>query len=107
MNYRNYERSIVEEYGVELTGWPLLRSICNPGDLSSHDTAILKNALVNYQCMWDVLTPEEVTARMLSNKEREANGILVYGPSRKPRTRKVHPIASEIQGDGVVNEDTA
>ena len=107
MNYKNYEKRIVEEYSVELTGWPLLVRICNPGELSSHNTAILKNVLVNDQCKWEILTPEEVTARMLSNKQREANGELVYGPSRKPHTQKVCVIDSEIQGDGVVNEDAA
>jgi len=107
MNYKNYEKRIVKEYSIKLTGWPLLVHICNPGELSSHDTAILKNVLVNDQCKWEILTAEEVTAQMLSNKQCEANGELVYGLSRKPRTWKVHVIDSEIQGDGVINEDAA
>jgi len=108
MNYKNYERRIVEQYGIELSGWPLLLGgVCNPGELNTHDTAILKKALVDDQCKWKILTQEEVTAWVHSNKQREANGESVYGPSRKSRARKGPPINSEIQGDGVVNEDTA
>jgi len=107
MNYANYERKIVEQYGVELTGWPLLSHVCNPGELNTRDTAILKKALVNDQCKWKPLTQEEVTARAHSNKQCEANGESVYGPSWKSRAPKVPPINSEIQGDRVVNEDTA
>jgi hypothetical protein len=107
MNYANYERKIVEQYGIELTGWPLLGRVCNPGELNTRDAAILKKALADDQCKWKPLTQEEVTARAHSNKQREANGELVYGPSRKSRAPKVPPINSEIQGDGVVNEDAA
>ena len=107
MNYLNYEKKIVEQYSIELTGWPLLGCICNPGDLNTHDTAILKKALVDDQCKWKTLTQEEVTAQAHSNKQREANGESVYGPSWKSHAPKVPLINSEIQGDGVVNEDAA
>jgi hypothetical protein len=109
MNYKNYERKIVEQYGIELIGWPILNPICNPGDLSSNDIAVLRNALAKDQCKWRVLTQEEVDARVQSNKQREADGESVYGPSRKPRARKVRLIYSEIQGDGlgVIDEDAA
>jgi len=50
MNYANYERKIVEQYGVELTGWPLLGRVCNPGELNTRDAAILKKALADDQC---------------------------------------------------------
>jgi hypothetical protein len=108
MNYKNYERRIVEQYGIELSGWPLLLGgVCNPRELNTHDTAILKKALVDDQCKWKILTQEEVTARVHSNKQREANGESVYRPSRKSRAWKGPPINSEIQGDGVINKNAA
>jgi hypothetical protein len=109
MNYINYERKIVELFGVELTGWPLPGHIRNPGELSSHDIAVLKNVLVKDQCKWKALTERELDARVSSNQQRDQNGESVYGPSRKPRARTVHLIDSEIQGqgDGVVDEDAA
>ena len=108
MNYVNYERKIVEPCGVELIGWPVSGCIRNPGELTSHEIAILKNALVNDQCKWKVLTDDEKEARVSSNQQRDKAGEPVYGPSRKPRAQRL-PIDSEIpgQGDGhsVVDEN--
>jgi hypothetical protein len=88
MNYKNYERMIVEKYGVELSGWPICGRICNPGTLSSVNTVILKAALANGQCKWIILTEEEADARVQSNQERAESGESVYGPLRKQRARK-------------------
>jgi hypothetical protein len=108
MNYANYERSIVEKYGVELTGWPIHGHIRNPGELSSDDNAILKDALVHRRCKWRRLTPAEVSARKDSNKQREANGETVYGPTRKSCTRKACVIDNEMQvDDHFIDENTA
>jgi hypothetical protein len=109
MNYKNYERKIVKQYSIKLIGWPIFNPICNPRDLSSNDIAVLRNALAQDQCKWRVLTQEEVDARVQSNKQCEANGESVYGPSQKLYAQKVHLIYSEIQGDGlgVINEDAA
>jgi len=92
MNYLNYEREVVEKYGVELTGWPVHGCIRNPGKLSSNDTIILLNALTADNCKWRRFTEAEGSDRKLSNKQRAANGELVYGPDRKARTRKAHVI---------------
>jgi hypothetical protein len=108
MNYVNYEQQIAEKYGVKLTGWPIHSPICNPGQLSSDDTAILKDALDHGMCKWRQLTPEEVLAWKDSNKQWAANGEPVYGPPRKPRSQKAHVIDSEMQvDDHVINENTA
>jgi hypothetical protein len=108
MNYRNYERQIVEKYGVALTGWPIHGYIRNPGELTRDDTTILLNALTDDKCKWRKYTEAEVSYRKLSNKQRVANGEPVYGPDRRGRTRKVHVIDSEMQvDDHVVNENTA
>jgi hypothetical protein len=109
MNYKNYERKIVEQYSIELIGWPILNPICNPRDLSSNDIAVLRNALAKDQCKGRVLTQEEVDAQVQSNKQCEANGESVYTPFWKLCAQKVHLIYSEIQGDGlgVINEDAA
>ena len=109
MNYKNYERKIVEQYGIKLIGWPILNPICNPGDLSSNDIAVLRNALAKDQCKWRVLTQEDVDAWVQSNKQRKADGKSVYRPSQKLHAQKVRLIYSEIQGDGlgVIDEDAA
>jgi hypothetical protein len=108
MNYVNYKRQLAEKYGVKLTGWPIHSPIRNPSELSSNDTAILKDALDHGRCKWRQLTPEAVLARKDSNKQQEANGEPVYGPPRKLRGRKAHVIDSEMQiDDHVIDKNTA
>jgi len=108
MNYANYERAIVEKYGVELTGWPIHGHIRNPGELSSNDNIILRDALDHGRCKWRRFTPAEALARKDSNKQRAANGEPVYGPTRKSRTQKAHVIDSEMQVDDcVIDNNTA
>ncbi len=108
MNYLNYEWQIVKKYGVELTGWPIHGHICNPGDLSSDDTAILKDTLDHGRCKWRRLTLGEVLAWKDSNKQWEANGETVYRPPRKPCSQKAHVIDSKMQvDDHVIDKNTA
>ena len=87
MNYRHYENKIVKPLGVALDGWPLPGNVCNPGDLTRNDLAILRNALDNGQCKWVILTPQQVSDREASDQEHEANGEVVDGQPPRKRAR--------------------
>jgi hypothetical protein len=100
MNYENYERQIVERFGVVLIGWPLGGSICQPGKLPIDDATILRNALAREECKWVKLTHAQVIARKARNSKRQENGEVVYGPPRKPRATKMVPTQANMEGNG-------
>jgi hypothetical protein len=87
MNYVNYESSVVEKYGVSLTGWPLDSKVQNPGGLGLDEGLVLRNALGMKDCRWVILTEKERDARKAQNVQRERDGEQVYIP-RKKRLRK-------------------
>lgn len=95
VNYLNYESSIVEKYGVALTGWPVTGPVRSPGVLQSKDVIILKQALLENKCGWIILTQEQREERMASNFQRVADGEQVYGPPRKKRAKKDHFVVGE------------
>lgn len=93
MNYDNYERCIVECYGVELHGWPLPGCVCNPSKVGG--VAVLNKllqALKDSTCRWVKLSRGELAARIARNKECEAQGEQVYKP------RKKHGVSSTKTG---------
>ncbi|KAI0056619.1 hypothetical protein BV25DRAFT_1832039 [Artomyces pyxidatus] len=89
MNYTNYERKIVEQYGVELQGWPVPKGPQhqNPGDLNRVSVLALRDALRAGQCKWVSLSSTDLAARKASNATRQANGEQVY-VEPKPRKKK-------------------
>ncbi|KAI5989490.1 hypothetical protein EDD15DRAFT_2370108 [Pisolithus albus] len=88
MNYTNYERRIVERYGVMLTGWPFSGTVRNPSKIGGRaEVEKLLDALNSEACKWVRLTDEELRARVIHNKERQARGEAVYHP-RRTRTTK-------------------
>jgi hypothetical protein len=109
VNYARFEASIVETYGIALTGWPFAGSICNPGDLDSKDIITLKQALLEKKCKWVILTQEQRAERKASNALRVADGEQVYGPPRKKRAVKGHVVGGEGRGghDGSLENQAA
>jgi hypothetical protein len=99
MNYKNYESSIVEKFGVDLIGWPINGKVQNPGGLGPDEGLVLRNALEKKECKWIILTEEEQKARKIQNAQREEDGEQIYVP-RKKRLRK-----SAAEDEGVDLED--
>ncbi|KAI6016383.1 hypothetical protein BKA83DRAFT_4498017 [Pisolithus microcarpus] len=104
MNYTNYERQIVERYGVMLTGWPFSGPVRNPSKIGGRaEVEKLLDALNSEACKWVRLTDEECRARITHNKERQARGELVYHPRRshttKTSTREPSPLNSDSNSD--------
>jgi hypothetical protein len=99
MNYANYERKVVELWGMVLEGWPEGK-VANPGSLHSRQRvqALLK-ALEEGRCGWIKLTDEALEQRIIDNKAREAAGEEIYKPHKKPAKK---PIADNI-GDSDEN----
>ncbi|KIM59744.1 hypothetical protein SCLCIDRAFT_125618, partial [Scleroderma citrinum Foug A] len=85
MNYDNYERKVVEWFGVELIGWPTdLLPIRNPGHIGGRDQVQkLLNALTTKASYWKKLSEEELRRRIVLNGERQARGENVYKPHKK------------------------
>ncbi|KAG1722018.1 hypothetical protein EDB19DRAFT_1916968 [Suillus lakei] len=102
MNYANYERSIVERYGITLQGWPsALLPVRNPSGVGGREqVGTLLDALIKKSCTWTTLTEDELRQRMTSNRERHANGEAVYKP------RKKHATKTTAKSAAVVNSDT-
>ncbi|TFK59522.1 hypothetical protein BDN72DRAFT_944532 [Pluteus cervinus] len=100
MNYKNYERKIVEEYGVALKNWPFPK-VKNPGEYGGRTQAReLLEALANGKCHWILLTPEEVVARKAANKVRHVKYRDVYVDRKKVvRRKKGSPARSESPSD--------
>ncbi|KIK80747.1 hypothetical protein PAXRUDRAFT_221833 [Paxillus rubicundulus Ve08.2h10] len=89
MNYNNYERAIVECYGIELKGWPSeLLPVRNSGSLGGRaQVQGLLNALINKTCRWMKLTQDELTKRVTSNLSRHEAGEPIYKPRKKHTSR--------------------
>ena len=107
MNYAHYEQKIVEQFGVALDGWPLGGQVCNPGEIGCKDAATLRDALEHGVCKWITLTPEEVCARKIYN--RQSNGSQqVGGPP--PEEQPCDVVLTQSGSDDVdvgMDEDTA
>jgi hypothetical protein len=87
MNYENYERRVVENWGIVLHGWPL-KKVVNPAKAGARrDLDQLHEALMNGTCAWVKLTKEELVQRIENNCAREAAGEEVY-KHRKVSTHK-------------------
>lgn len=89
MNYNNYERSIVERYGVALSGWPVSGGVRNPGKVRAMQINKLLEALQSEKCKWVMLTAEELKARIADNKARQARGENVYKARRRKGTTEL------------------
>jgi hypothetical protein len=115
MNYRNYERKVVEEFGVELKGFPGGGTVRQPGEIPQYLLQKLIQALKatsGERCYWVALTEEEWEARITRNKEREASGDVVYIPRKKQATRvpKYFPrrqLAAGVHSDSSSNSDSS
>jgi hypothetical protein len=84
MNYTNYERAIVERFGVTLHGWPLSGHVQNPSKVGGSDNVQkLLSALQSETCKWVTLTDTELAKRIMNNKARQALGEEVYKPRRR------------------------
>jgi hypothetical protein len=101
MNYENYERKIVECYGVDLVGWPSqLGKLTNPGSIGGREkVTILLEALYRERCHWTALSDEELEERIADNKERAERGEVVY-KERRPRAPRKSTVksAAEVRG---------
>ena len=87
MNYTNYELKIVERYGVHLANWNTNDGkVINPGDLRRDQLTEVLRDLRDGDCHWTSLSKEELLARIARNRERQANGEVVY-TERKKRKR--------------------
>ena len=101
MNYDNYERKIVEKYGIELIGWPNdLLPIRNPGQLSGRDRVQrLFVALTTNVCHWRKLSEEDRQRRIILNTERHARGEQVYKLPKKRTLQGTKKSAATITSD--------
>ncbi|KIM53552.1 hypothetical protein SCLCIDRAFT_31822 [Scleroderma citrinum Foug A] len=112
MNYDNYERKVVERFGVELISWPTdLLPICNPEHIGGRDQVQkLLNALTTKASYWKKLSKEELRRRIVLNGGCQACGENVYKPHKKctlqgteksPATVAPNTDASDLDdGDG-------
>lgn len=60
MNYQNYQTVIVARYKVHLVGWPKKVPFTNPSHISTEHLQRLRDALQSHECMWQVMTRQEV-----------------------------------------------
>ena len=105
MNYDNYERKIVEHFGVELIGWPNdLLFICNPVQLGGRDQVQkLLSSLTTKVCHWKKFSEEDTQRRIILNNEHHARGEQVYKPRKKHTsqgTKSAAIIASDTNDNG-------
>ncbi len=81
MNYDNFERHVVERYGVALEGWPC-DTFANPGSIGRENVYKLLRALEGPEserkCRWVKLLDAELAACKKDNKCGEANSEQVY-----------------------------
>ena len=98
MNYDNYERKIVEKFGMELISWPHdLLPIRNPGQLGGRDRVQeVLVALVTKVCHWKKLSEEDRKRRVLLNSEHHAQGEQVYKPCKKRTLQGAEKSAATI-----------
>ncbi|KAI0309409.1 hypothetical protein OF83DRAFT_1179657 [Amylostereum chailletii] len=87
MNYKNYEKDIVEKFGVALVGMPEGIEVTQPNTYNQSQLSNLAQALEASTCKWDPLDKGQLTARISSNRARQANGEKIY-KARKPRAPK-------------------
>ncbi|KAI6131152.1 hypothetical protein EDD16DRAFT_1515315 [Pisolithus croceorrhizus] len=105
MNYTNYEHQIVERYGVMLTGWPFSGAVRNPSKIGGQaEVEKLLDALNSETCKWVRLTDEELRARVIHNKERQARGETVYQPHR---TRTIKASTTHVRTSSVCSATSA
>jgi hypothetical protein len=85
MNYNNYERGVVERYGVDLVSWPAtILPIHNLSTLGGRTQVhVLLDALTKGTCHWKKLTENELVQRIQSNTVCQARGEQVYKPRKK------------------------
>lgn len=113
MNYENYERAIVERYGIELKNFPG-GTVRQPGALPRSVLQALLTALEDpvelKRCRWVSLSDGELEARIENNKERQANGDQVYKPRKKqtgPKTGSGRNYVPRIGGPGSSGGDSS
>lgn len=99
MNYNNYERSIVEHYGITLVGWPSdLLPIRNPSAIGGREQVqSLLDALETHTCHWEQLSEGELVARIASNQARQAQGECVYKPRKKRAAKRAEKSAAHVE----------
>jgi len=92
MNYNNYEKVIVESFGVELKNFPG-GVVLQPGMLPRPALKSLVLALDNHDpaisCHWVIMDADVLVARKASNTIWAANGEEVYKPRKKAARRTV------------------
>ncbi|KAI0057702.1 hypothetical protein BV25DRAFT_1841440 [Artomyces pyxidatus] len=88
MNYVNYEGKIVEEFSVELQGWPCDGKVTAPRDLDLPNLDALRDALSEGKCRWVILTPNAVKARARANQQQAVAGEAVYVARSAPKKTK-------------------
>lgn len=86
MNYDNYERAIVEAYGVELKNFPGGK-VQQPGSLPLPKLQALVSALEDTNpytaCQWALLSEAALRSRIARNHERQEQGEQVYVARKK------------------------
>jgi hypothetical protein len=106
MNYTNYERQIVERFGIALKGWPLRGRVCNPSKAGGRaEVEKLLTAVQSETCKWVKLTQEQLASRISSNKACQARGEQVYQPRRQRMTKTSAISKDNIPSDESGSED--
>ncbi|KAH7918583.1 hypothetical protein BV22DRAFT_1051637 [Leucogyrophana mollusca] len=108
MNYDNYERQIVERFGVALVQWPF-DVVRNPGhsDLRPRPNLIkLLDSLGGEDptCYWVQLTEAQLSARIAENRKRADQGEAVY--KARKRQRKKDKVSAGIRSAETVHSDS-
>ncbi|KIM81189.1 hypothetical protein PILCRDRAFT_504494 [Piloderma croceum F 1598] len=87
MEFRHYEKKIVEEKGIVITGWTYHKFV-SPSDFKKlADIKELYDAIRAGTCKATQLSSEDWQARIVSNKLRAAHGEPVYAPE-PPASKK-------------------
>jgi hypothetical protein len=111
MNYENYEKAIVEHYGVELRNFPGGR-VLQPGKLSrpllQQLIAALEDPIEMTRCHWVALSDEQLTTRITENHARQARGEMVYKPRKKAASKTQRAVKSaSVVADSSSSSDSS
>ena len=104
MNYRNYETTIIQGWGVKLVGWPDGISFVNPSHLGMvPELQRIHDALKLKTCYWKVLTANERKDHETKLQACEAAGETVKAPRKKCSDSGIKYKGSSKEEDGSSN----
>lgn len=105
MNYQQYATAIVARYKVHLVGWPANVPFNSPSNISTVHLQRLQDALQSHECMWHVMSRQELDLHNAELDVALATGEITKVP-RKERSHKSKKRRSkQVVDDENDNED--